>query len=71
MSAPLDTTRIGRDVQELVEEVISYLMSADGAQAEVSFKVNVKSPDGLPRQVVKTVSVNRRTLRVQNFGLDE
>lgn len=36
MSAELDTTRINRDVQRLVEEVISHLTSVDGAQVEVS-----------------------------------
>ncbi|GHU66463.1 hypothetical protein FACS1894184_04510 [Clostridia bacterium] len=71
MSAPLDTTRIGRDVQKLVEEVISCLTSADGAQVEVSLEVNVQSPDGLSQDVVRTVSENLRTLRVQNFGFDE
>ncbi|MDR2736589.1 MAG: hypothetical protein LBB49_03385, partial [Gracilibacteraceae bacterium] len=71
MSAQLDTTRIGRDVQKLVEEVVSHLTSADGAQVEVSLEVNVKLPDGLSQQIVRTVSENCRTLRVQNFGFDE
>ncbi|MCI8400277.1 MAG: hypothetical protein HFF90_12910 [Oscillibacter sp.] len=30
MSVPLDTTRIGRDVQRLVEEVITQLMAGGG-----------------------------------------
>lgn len=71
MSAPLDTTRIGRDVQRLVEEVISHLTSADGAQVEVTLEVNVQAPDGLSLQVVRTVSENCRTLRVRTFGFDE
>ena len=71
MSAQLDTTRIGRDVQRLVEEVISHLTASDGAQVEVSLEVNVKSEDGLSQQVVRTVSENCRTLKVQNFGFDE
>lgn len=71
MSAQLDTTRIGRDVQRLVEEVISHLTSVDGAQVEVSLELNVKSPDGLSQHVVRTVSENCRTLKVQSFGFDE
>ncbi|MCL2757421.1 MAG: DUF499 domain-containing protein, partial [Coriobacteriia bacterium] len=70
MSVGLDTTRIGRDVQRLVEEVISHLTSADGTQVEVSLEVSAKSPDGLSQQVVRTVTENCRTLRVQNFGFD-
>jgi hypothetical protein len=71
MTAQLDTTRIGRDVQRLVEEVISHLTSVDGAQVEVALDVNVKSPGGLSQQVVRTVSENCRTLRVGTFGFDE
>jgi predicted AAA+ superfamily ATPase len=71
MSAPLDNTRIGRDVQKLVEEVISHLTSANGAKVEVSLEVIVRSPDGLSQQVVRTVSENLRTLRVQDFRFEE
>ena len=71
MSAPLDNTRIGRDVQKLVEEVIYHLTSVDGADVEVTLEVNVKSLEGMSQQTVRTVTENCRTLRVQNFGFDE
>jgi hypothetical protein len=71
MSTQLDTTRIGRDVQRLVEEVVSHLTSADGAKVEVSLEVNVTAPDGLSPQLVRAVSENCRTLRVQTFRFEE
>jgi len=71
MSVPLDTTRIGRDVQRLVEEVITHLTAADGTQVEVSLEVNVQAPDGLSQQIVRTVSENCRTLHVEDFGFEE
>ena len=71
MSVPLDTTRIGRDVQRLVEEVITHLTTADGTQVEVSLEVNVQAPDGLSQQIVRTVSENCRTLHVEDFGFEE
>jgi predicted AAA+ superfamily ATPase len=70
MSAPLDTTRINRDVQKLVEEVIRHLTDADDAEVEVSLELNVKSPDGFSQQVVRTVSENCRTLKVESFGFE-
>lgn len=70
MSAKLDKTRINRDVQRLVEEVISHLTSLDGADTEVSLEVNVKAPDGVPPQIVRTVAENCRTLKVEDFGFD-
>jgi predicted AAA+ superfamily ATPase len=71
MSAQLDTTRIGRDVQKLVEEVISHLASIDRAQVEVLLELNVNAPEGIPQQIVRTVSENCRTLRVRSFGFDD
>lgn len=71
MSAPLDTTRIGRDVQKLVEEVISHLTSADGARVSVTLELNVTAPEGLSQQVVRTISENCRTMKIPSFGFDE
>lgn len=71
MTAQLDNTRINRDVQRLVEEVISHLTSVDDCQIEVTLEVNVKVLDGLPQPIVRTVSENCRTLKVKDFGFDE
>lgn len=71
MSASLEPTRIGRDVQKLVEEVISHLTTADGTQVEVSLEVNVQAPQGLSQQIIRTVSENCRTLHVEDFGFEE
>jgi len=71
MTAQLDNTRINRDVQRLIEEVISHVTNVDGAHAEVSLEVNITTPNGLPPQVVRTVSENCRTLKVQSWGFDE
>jgi hypothetical protein len=70
MTAHLDNTRINRDVQRLMEEVISHLTTLDGSQAEISLEASVTTPDGIPSQIVRTVSENCRTLKVE-FGFDE
>lgn len=71
MSATLDNTRINRDVQRLVEEVISHLTAVDGCKLEVSLEVNAKASDGMPIPTVRTVSENCRTLKIEDFGFDE
>jgi hypothetical protein len=38
MSADLDTTRINRDVQKYVEEIIQHLTSVDGARLRYHLK---------------------------------
>lgn len=70
MSAQLDNTRINRDVQRLVEEVIAHLTNIDGCAVEVSLEVNVQAPNGLPVPVVRTIMENCKTLKVKNFGID-
>lgn len=71
MSADLDTTRINRDVQRFVEEVISHLTAVDGSRVEVSLEVNMTAPNGTPTSTVRTVTENCQTLRVRDFGFDQ
>jgi hypothetical protein len=71
MTARLDNTRINRDVQRLMEEVIGHLTTVDGSQTEILLEVNVTSPNDLPSQVVRTVSENCCTLKVQDCGFEE
>ena len=71
MSADLDTTRINRDVQKLVEEVISHLSSVEGSTVEVSLEVNMTAPNGTPTSTVRTVTENCQSLHVRQFGFDD
>ena len=71
MTAQLDPTQIGRDVNKLVAEVISHLTTVNGARVEITLEVDVKASDGMPPQVVRTVSENCTTLKVKVFGFDE
>ena len=71
LSAPLDNTRINRDVQRLVDEVISHLTSVDNGKVEISLEINMTAPDGVPQSVVRTVSENCNTLKFTKFGFEE
>jgi predicted AAA+ superfamily ATPase len=71
MSADLDTTRINRDVQKYVEEIIQHLISADGATVKVSLEVEAKTNNGFTQQTVRTISENCQTLRVRSSGFEE
>ena len=71
MTAELDTTRINRDVQRLVEEVITHLLSADGCKVTVNLDVTADAPNGLSTPIVRTVMENCKTLKVKDFGVDE
>jgi hypothetical protein len=70
MSSSLDTTRINRQVQNIVEEIIRHLTSS-GATVEVSLEIEAKKEDGFSQQTVRTISENCRTLHVNDSGFDE
>jgi hypothetical protein len=71
MSAELDTTRINRDVQRYVEEIIQHLTSVDGAMVKVSLEVEAESATGFSQQTVRTISENCQTMRVRDSGFEE
>ncbi|MDR2713099.1 MAG: DUF499 domain-containing protein [Clostridiales bacterium] len=71
MSADLDTTRINRDVQKYVEEIIQHLTSVDGAKVKVSLEVEAEVAEGFTQQTVRTISENCQTLRVRDSGFEE
>ena len=71
MSAKLDNTRINRDVQRLVEEVISHLTNADGVQVEIALEVTADASNEFEVPLIRTVTENCRTLKVDQYGFDE
>ena len=70
LSADLDNTRIIRDVQKLMEEVINHISGLDGSQVRISLEVHADIPEGAPIPVVRTVTENCATLRVRDFGFE-
>lgn len=71
MSAKLDNTRVNKNVNDYLTEVIQHLMSVDGADVELTLEVSVNAPGGIPSATVRTVSENCRTLKIQDFGFED
>lgn len=71
MSAKLDNTRVNRDVNNYLQEIIQHLMNVDGNDVELTLEVSVQAPNGIPSTTVRTVSENCRTLNVMDFGFEE
>ena len=71
LSAALDTTRINRDVQNYVEEIIRHLTSEDGTRVTISLEVEAESDNGFSPQTIRTVSENARTLGAKDAGFEE
>ena len=71
MSAKLDTTRVNRDVNNYVQEVIQHLMAVEGSSVELTLDVSVNAPGGIPSSTVRTVSENCKTLKIEDFGFED
>lgn len=71
LSATLDNTRVIRDVNKLLDEVINHIANLDGSTVEISLEVSASIPKGIPQNTLRTVSENCRTLKVDSFGFEE
>ena len=71
MSAPLDTTRVNRDVQRILEEVVSQISAEEGVTLHIRLEVEALAPHGVQPETVRSVSENCRTLRIGTFGFEE
>ena len=67
----LNPSRIGGDAGTVGEEVLQHLAALLDSDVEVTLEIEVKTPDGFPDTVVRTVTENARTLKFDNFGFEE
>ena len=70
MSATLDNTRINRDVQNLVDEVISHI-SAQGGRVKITLDVEAECSEGYTQPTIRAVNENCKTLHVKTFEFED
>jgi hypothetical protein len=64
-SVTLEPTRVGRDAGRIADEVISHLAGLVGADVKVTLEISADVQNGVPDKVVRTVTENCRTLKIQ------
>lgn len=64
MTADLDTLRIKRDINQVVDEVLSHLEDAEGCEVSVTLKVSASTAKGFDVPTVRMVTENCRTLGI-------
>jgi hypothetical protein len=64
-------TRVIRDLQKYLDEVITHLSTVNNCEVELMLEVSAQATDGFTQGTVRTVSENCRTLRVDNFGFEK
>ena len=67
----LDPIRAGRDAQQVIEEVVQHLTSLSDANVELTMEIQATFSDGVPDDVVRTVTENCRTLQFTTQEFEE
>jgi len=67
----LDAMRVSRDAEQITEEVIQHLTSLLSANVEVTLEIHATFSEGVPENIVRTVTENCRTLRFTSQGFED
>lgn len=71
LSADMNSEDMGKKINDLYAEVITHLNSVANVKMNISLEINMTAPDGIPDSVVRTVSENCNTLKINNFGFTD
>ncbi|GAP99077.1 Swt1 family HEPN domain-containing protein [Leptolyngbya sp. NIES-2104] len=66
----IDPIRLTRDTSQIANEVIQHLSSLN-ADVQITLEIQVNAPDGIPDNVIRTVSENCRVLRFSQQSFEE
>lgn len=66
----LDATRIGRDATTVADEIVTHLAGLVGSTVRVTLEIEALVSEGVPEDVVRTVTENGRTLRFESQGFE-
>jgi hypothetical protein len=66
----LDPERCQRDFSKLAAEVIANLAGLLGTNVEISVEVTATNGAGFPEHVIRTVTENARTLKLDSYGFE-
>lgn len=70
-TAKLNPLRISRDATQIAEEIVQRLAGVVDSDVEVTVEIQARTADGFPPDVVRTVSENGQTLKLESFGFEE
>lgn len=70
-SVELDATRLSRDAGKIAEEVVQHLSALMNSNVEITLEIKADVPEGVPDNVVRTLTENCRTLKFKSHGFEE
>ena len=69
-TAKLSSARLGRDASQIADEVVKHLEGLDRADVEITIDIQAVIPDGVPDDVIRTITENANTLKFENHGFE-
>jgi hypothetical protein len=66
----VEPRRMASEAQQILNEVVQHLAGLVGAQVTVSIDISAYIPDGVPDDVILTVTENCRTLKFKSSGFE-
>ncbi|MDH6100179.1 Swt1 family HEPN domain-containing protein [Anabaenopsis sp. FSS-46] len=70
-SVNLDPQRVIRDAEQVTSEIVQHLGGLVGADIQVTLDIQVQLPDGIPENVIRTVTENCRSLKFKTYNFEE
>ena len=70
-TATLQPARIGLEAGQIGEEVVAHLSSLVGSEVKVTLEIEADVPLGVPDSVVRIVTENSATLKLDSHGFEE
>lgn len=70
MEVELDKTRLNKNFNTYIEEVVSNLIDIPNVEVSVKLNVIVSAPEGIPTNKKEIVSENCNVLKVKNFNFE-
>ena len=67
----LDPLRVPRDAGQVAEAIVQHLSALMGSDVTVRLEIEANVPNGVPDDVVRTVSENARTLKFSDQGFED
>jgi hypothetical protein len=68
--AKLDPERYQRDFGKIASEIITNLAGQLGTDIEITVEIHARNEDGFTDNVIRTVSENARTLKIDPYGFE-
>lgn len=71
MRADLDYTRVNKQVNEYIVEIVQHLGDLEGSDVKLELNVEVDAPNGISSDVIRIVMENCKTEGIDDYRFDE